>query len=60
MTHGDWNAVIDVNLHSIFNVTHEVLPYMLEQGYGRIVNISSVIGQMATLGRPITQPPKRA
>src|SRR5256714_4589955 len=45
MTHEDWNAVIDVNLHSIYNVTSEVVPYMLKQGYGRIVNISSVIGQ---------------
>ncbi|MDQ6672988.1 MAG: 3-oxoacyl-ACP reductase [Chloroflexota bacterium] len=51
MQHDDWNAVIDVNLHSIFNVTHEVLPYMLEQGYGRIINISSVIGQMGNFGQ---------
>src|SRR5438105_3349250 len=51
MTHDDWNAVIDVNLHSIFNVTHEVVPYMLELGYGRIVNISSVIGQMGNFGQ---------
>ena len=51
MTHDDWNAVIDVNLHSIFNVTHEVVPYMLERGYGRIVNISSVIGQMGNFGQ---------
>jgi NAD(P)-dependent dehydrogenase (short-subunit alcohol dehydrogenase family) len=51
MTHEDWNAVIDVNLHSIFNVTHEVVPFMLERGYGRIVNISSVIGQMGNYGQ---------
>jgi 3-oxoacyl-(acyl-carrier-protein) reductase len=51
MTHDDWNAVIDVNLHSIFNVTHEVLPYMLEKGYGRVVNISSVIGQTGNFGQ---------
>jgi len=51
MTHDDWNAVIDVNLQSIFNVTHEVVPYMLERGYGRIVNISSVIGQMGNYGQ---------
>jgi len=51
MTHDDWNAVIDVNLNSIFNVTHEVVPYMLERGYGRIVNISSVIGQMGNFGQ---------
>jgi acetoacetyl-CoA reductase len=51
MQHEDWNAVIDVNLHSIFNVTYEVLPYMLEKGFGRIVNISSVIGQMGNYGQ---------
>jgi NAD(P)-dependent dehydrogenase (short-subunit alcohol dehydrogenase family) len=51
MTHDDWNAVIDVNLHSIFNVTHEVLPYMLDKGYGRVVNISSVIGQSGNFGQ---------
>jgi acetoacetyl-CoA reductase len=51
MQHDDWNAVIDVNLYSIFNVTHEVLPYMLKEGYGRIVNISSVIGQMGNFGQ---------
>jgi acetoacetyl-CoA reductase len=51
MQHDDWNAVIAVNLYSIFNVTHEVLPYMLDQGYGRVVNISSVIGQMGNFGQ---------
>lgn len=51
MTHEDWNVVIDVNLHSIFNVTHEVLPYMLDWGFGRIVNISSVIGQSGNFGQ---------
>src|SRR5205807_9759326 len=51
MTHDDWNAVIDVNLQSIFNVTSEVVPYMLKQNYGRIINISSVIGQMGNYGQ---------
>jgi acetoacetyl-CoA reductase len=51
MTHADWNAVIDVNLHSVYNVTSEVLPYMLEQRHGRIINISSVVGQMGNFGQ---------
>ncbi|MGI9146119.1 MAG: 3-oxoacyl-ACP reductase [Chloroflexota bacterium] len=51
MQHDDWNAVIAVNLQSVFNVTHDVLPYMLEQGFGRIINISSVIGQMGNYGQ---------
>ncbi len=50
MTHADWNAVIDVNLQSIFNVTSQVLPCMLQQGYGRIINISSVVGQAGNFG----------
>jgi acetoacetyl-CoA reductase len=51
MSREQWEEVIDVNLHSIFNVTHEVLPYMLEQGYGRIVNVSSVVGQSGNFGQ---------
>jgi 3-oxoacyl-(acyl-carrier-protein) reductase len=51
MAREDWEAVIDVNLHSIFNVTSEVLPYMLERGYGRIVNVSSVVGQSGNFGQ---------
>jgi 3-oxoacyl-(acyl-carrier-protein) reductase len=51
MKHEDWNSVISVNLHSIFNVTHEVLPYMLEREYGRVVNVSSVVGQSGNVGQ---------
>ena len=51
MTREDWEAVIDVNLHSIFNVTHEVLPYMLEREFGRVVNVSSVVGQSGNFGQ---------
>jgi acetoacetyl-CoA reductase len=32
-------------------VTHEVLPYMLEAGFGRVVNVSSVVGQMGNFGQ---------
>jgi acetoacetyl-CoA reductase len=51
MTHADWTTVINVDLHSVFNVTHEVLPYMLQRGYGRIVNVSSVVGQAGNFGQ---------
>jgi 3-oxoacyl-(acyl-carrier-protein) reductase len=51
MKRQEWEAVIDVNLHSIFNVTSEVLPYMLEQGYGRVINVSSVVGQSGNVGQ---------
>ena len=41
----DWRAVIDTNLNSMFNVTRQVIDGMLEKGWGRIINISSVNGQ---------------
>jgi acetoacetyl-CoA reductase len=38
----DWEAVINVNLNSVFNVTHQVIDGMCDRGYGRIINISSI------------------
>ncbi len=51
MSREEWSSVIEVNLHSVFNVTSEVLPHMLRQGYGRIVNISSVVGMHGNFGQ---------
>jgi acetoacetyl-CoA reductase len=42
MTERDWNDVISTNLNSVFNVTRQVIDGMVERGWGRIVNISSV------------------
>ena len=42
MTERDWNVVINTNLNSVFNVTRQVIDGMVEHGWGRIVNISSV------------------
>jgi acetoacetyl-CoA reductase len=42
MTREDWDAVIDTNLNSMFNVTKQVVPDMVEKGWGRIIQISSV------------------
>ena len=41
MTFDQWNAVIQVNLQGVFNCTHNVINGMRQQGYGRIVNMSS-------------------
>ena len=41
MTVDQWNAVIQVNLQGVFNCTHNVINGMRQQGYGRIVNMSS-------------------
>jgi acetoacetyl-CoA reductase len=42
MTPEQWRAVLSTNLDSVFNVTHHVIETMMERGWGRIVNISSV------------------
>jgi acetoacetyl-CoA reductase len=46
-----WNAVLTTNLDSVFNVTRHVVEGMMEQGFGRIVNISSVNGQKGMFGQ---------
>jgi len=51
MEEAQWRAVIDVNLNSVFNVTRNVWEDMLEAGFGRIVNISSVNGQRGQFGQ---------
>lgn len=51
MTHDDWTAVIDTNLTSLFNVTKQVIDGMVERGWGRIINISSVNGQKGQFGQ---------
>jgi acetoacetyl-CoA reductase len=42
MSPNDWYAVINTNLNSVFNVTRQVIEGMMERGWGRIINISSV------------------
>ena len=51
MTRADWDAVIDTNLTSLFNVTKQVIDGMCDRGFGRIVNISSVNGQKGQFGQ---------
>ncbi len=51
MEEAAWRAVIDVNLNSVFNVTRNVWEDMLEAGFGRVVNISSVNGQRGQFGQ---------
>ena len=51
MTRQMWDEVIAVNLGGPFNVTHALLPSMLEAGWGRIVNISSIVGQWGNFGQ---------
>ncbi len=51
MTVEEWEAVIDVNLSGPFFMIKAVLDRMLERKYGRIVNISSVVGHMGNFGQ---------
>jgi len=51
MEAAQWEAVISVNLNSVFNVTRPVWDGMLERGFGRIINISSVNGQRGQFGQ---------
>ena len=51
MTPEDWSAVIETNLNSMFNVTKQVVGDMVEKGWGRIVNISSVNGAKGQAGQ---------
>lgn len=46
----DWDAVISTNLTGTFNSTRAVAPYMAERGWGRIINVSSVLGTRAVIG----------
>jgi 3-oxoacyl-[acyl-carrier protein] reductase len=51
MSDDDWNAVIDVNLKGVFNMTRSIAPLMMENGSGSIVSISSVVGLDGNLGQ---------
>jgi acetoacetyl-CoA reductase len=51
MSREDWDAVIDTNLNSMFNVTKQVVEGMVEKGWGRIIQISSVNGEKGQAGQ---------
>ena len=51
MSVDDWKAVIDTNLNSLFFVTKQVVDGMLDRGWGRIINISSMNGQRGQFGQ---------
>jgi 3-oxoacyl-[acyl-carrier protein] reductase len=41
----DWRQVIDINLSGVFYCCRAIIPYMLRQNYGRIVNVASIAGK---------------
>ena len=51
MSDDDWHKVIDINLSGAFFIAQAALQHMIERGTGRIVNVSSVIGETGNVGQ---------
>ena len=51
MTEEQFDSVLDVNLKGVFNCTKAIAPFMIERGYGRIVQASSVVGLYGNFGQ---------
>jgi 3-oxoacyl-[acyl-carrier protein] reductase len=51
MDHASWRKVLGTNLDGVFNCTKVFVDQMLRQGYGRVVNMTSVIGQIGNFGQ---------
>jgi NAD(P)-dependent dehydrogenase (short-subunit alcohol dehydrogenase family) len=51
LTDDDWHKVIDVNLSGAFFLSQAVLGHMVERGSGRIINVSSIIGEIGNIGQ---------
>jgi acetoacetyl-CoA reductase len=51
MTKADWDAVVRTNLDSVFNMTKHVMDGMVDRGWGRVVNVSSVNGSKGAFGQ---------
>ena len=51
MTKADWDAVIRTNLNSVFNMTKQVMDGMVDRGWGRVINVSSVNGSKGAFGQ---------
>jgi acetoacetyl-CoA reductase len=51
MTKADWDVVMRTNLDSVFNMTKQVCDSMVDRGWGRIINVSSVNGSKGAFGQ---------
>jgi len=51
MTEQEWDFVLDVNLKGVFNLTQAIAPLMIENNYGSIVTMSSVVGTDGNIGQ---------
>ncbi|MBV9949677.1 MAG: 3-oxoacyl-ACP reductase [Myxococcales bacterium] len=46
-----WDEVIEINLNSVFDITHAFIDGMAARGWGRVINISSVVGRIGNFGQ---------
>jgi len=51
MNQEEWQAVLDVDLNSLFNVTKQFIDGMSDRGWGRVINISSIVGEVGNFGQ---------
>src|SRR5216683_82634 len=51
MDHASWRKVLSINLDGVFNCTKVLIDQMIKQNWGRVVNITSVIGQIGNFGQ---------
>jgi 3-oxoacyl-[acyl-carrier protein] reductase len=51
MSPDDWDFVLNINLKGMFNVTKVVVPNMMKNKYGRIINIASIVGIIGNIGQ---------
>ncbi len=51
MTKEQWDTVLRINLDSVFNVTRQMIQGMMDRGFGRIINLSSINGQKGQIGQ---------
>ena len=47
----EWDRVIDINLKGMFLTTQAVVPQMIERGYGKVINMSSIMGRITYFGQ---------
>lgn len=51
MSKEEWDQVLSVNLDGVFNTTKAIVPLMVERSWGRVINISSIIGILGNIGQ---------
>ena len=60
VTDADWDAELETHLRGTFNCCKAVVPHMIEQGYGRIVSVSSVVARSGSIGASVQYPAAKA